>query len=605
METPDLTAVKNPHREDGDASVNTQSLSNHDAFENRFCFRPPLYIQRYDYVCGILEKYNCKTYVDIGCAECKLLRYLKNTNTELNLMIGIDIDQEVLSNGKEILSNSWFDYIQPRENPLEIHLIKGDISLPSDYFIEQACYENTNLDCVSMVEIIEHMYPDVLEKAMETVFMKLKPRIIIVTTPNIEYNIVFENLQAEGNEKRSKFRHWDHKFEWTRKEFQEWCEILLNKYTDYELICYDGLGLPPDDNEGVGHCSQIAIFQTVTDKKAALHKTNNNFKRHFTKKMQLNYLNYVQKKHGDQKYSVDSYFDQKVFDSEEQGYSLYKSISYPFETFEFEDINTRNKAVIEELESLIIFLTKPSRHLDRRECFDPRSDDEEVLTEPEKQRLKNNISLGDETVRLCSVEQLFSFSIIKKFKISVEELISLMKNNEYKFTKDQSHIIYTNFVDSDDDSNYHDYEIDEADDQEDLNDNSSRNEHAQFSDENWDDDIESCYKPIMPTRVFSPEEQFADDFDENEKKLLALTPPVSDKSGMISEEENFSSFTNSTISTDLDTKEYEINYRAFEVRKLASQFRKIKRRLRREEKEKLKAVVQNDCTENEQFFSEF
>ena len=39
---------------------------------------------------------------------------------------------------------------------------------------------------------------------------------MIVTTPNVEYNVRFETLPA------GKLRHKDHRFEWTRAEFQNW-----------------------------------------------------------------------------------------------------------------------------------------------------------------------------------------------------------------------------------------------------------------------------------------------------------------------------------------------------------------------------------------------
>jgi len=75
------------------------------------------------------------------------------------------------------------------------------------------------------------------------------PKIVVVSTPNNEFNIVFEALNnhnvsyghLSANEK-FKFRHDDHKFEWNRKEFQDWCVFLLDKYPDYEIIRLEGLG---------------------------------------------------------------------------------------------------------------------------------------------------------------------------------------------------------------------------------------------------------------------------------------------------------------------------------------------------------------------------
>ena len=64
----------------------------------------------------------------------------------------------------------------------------------------------------------------------------MKPKIVIITTPNREYNVLFENFEGP-------FRHWDHKFEWTRSEFQNWVQTcIIDKYPDYIVERFDGLG---------------------------------------------------------------------------------------------------------------------------------------------------------------------------------------------------------------------------------------------------------------------------------------------------------------------------------------------------------------------------
>ena len=64
----------------------------------------------------------------------------------------------------------------------------------------------------------------------------MKPKIVIITTPNREYNVLFENFEGP-------FRHWDHKFEWTRSEFQNWVQTcIIDRYPDYIVERFDGLG---------------------------------------------------------------------------------------------------------------------------------------------------------------------------------------------------------------------------------------------------------------------------------------------------------------------------------------------------------------------------
>jgi hypothetical protein len=174
-----------------DPETNIDALSGED--NKKFKFDPPLYLQRYQYVMNLLKENKCKTYMDIGCAECNLLRYAKNsTDLNLNLIIGVDVDDGVLSNAEHKFT-LLYDLVQQRESPLDIYLINGDIGIPSDYFLEKVSYQNMTLDFVSLVEVIEHMYPETLKNCITTVFGKIKPRMIVMTTPNSEFNVVFED----------------------------------------------------------------------------------------------------------------------------------------------------------------------------------------------------------------------------------------------------------------------------------------------------------------------------------------------------------------------------------------------------------------------------
>ena len=97
-----------------------------------------------------------------------------------------------------------------------MHLVQGSIA-ECDIRLE-------DVDAVTAIELIEHLTPDILEKFPQTVFGQMKPKIVIITTPNKEYNVLFEHFEGP-------FRHWDHKFEWTRSEFQNWVETcILDKY---------------------------------------------------------------------------------------------------------------------------------------------------------------------------------------------------------------------------------------------------------------------------------------------------------------------------------------------------------------------------------------
>ena len=76
-----------------------------------------------------------------------------------------------------------------------------------------------------------------------------KPKLVVVTTPNAEYNVRFETLPA------GKMRHHDHRFEWTRDEFKAWANRIATESG------YDVRFLPvgPEDAE-VGPPTQMGVF---------------------------------------------------------------------------------------------------------------------------------------------------------------------------------------------------------------------------------------------------------------------------------------------------------------------------------------------------------
>jgi hypothetical protein len=81
------------------------------------------------------------------------------------------------------------------------------------------------------------------------VFVHARPKAVIVTTPNREYNVLFENL-AEG-----RLRHPDHRFEWTRAEFTTWAERVGSAY-GYSCS-FEPVGEPHPDH---GPPTQMAVF---------------------------------------------------------------------------------------------------------------------------------------------------------------------------------------------------------------------------------------------------------------------------------------------------------------------------------------------------------
>jgi hypothetical protein len=80
-------------------------------------------------------------------------------------------------------------------------------------------------------------------------FEAAQPGTIVLTTPNAEYNVKWPSLPA------GQFRHQDHRFEWTRKEFQDWSTDVASRFG------YAARFLPVgDEDERVGPPTQMAVF---------------------------------------------------------------------------------------------------------------------------------------------------------------------------------------------------------------------------------------------------------------------------------------------------------------------------------------------------------
>jgi len=106
-----------------------------------------------------------------------------------------------------------------------------------------------DFDAASVVEVIEHLDPPRLAAFERVVFECARPKTVVLTTPNAEYNVKWESLPA------GKFRHKDHRFEWTRSEFQSWASGIAGRFG------YGVRFLPvgPEDSN-VGAPTQMAVF---------------------------------------------------------------------------------------------------------------------------------------------------------------------------------------------------------------------------------------------------------------------------------------------------------------------------------------------------------
>ena len=100
------------------------------------------------------------------------------------------------------------------------------------------------------MEVIEHIDLDRLDSVERVVLAFAKPKIVVVTTPNAEFNAKFEGM------KPGEFRHIDHRFEWTRAEFAAWADKVAAGYA-YD-VRLEPLG---EVDAAFGPPSQMAVFE--------------------------------------------------------------------------------------------------------------------------------------------------------------------------------------------------------------------------------------------------------------------------------------------------------------------------------------------------------
>src|SRR5205807_9989876 len=104
----------------------------------------------------------------------------------------------------------------PERARKRIQLIQGSLVYRGDRL--------ANFDAAAVIEVIEHLGEPRLASFGRVLFHFAHPRAVVITTPNREYNSRFPTLQP------GQLRHGDHRFEWTRAEFEAWSKAVAVEY---------------------------------------------------------------------------------------------------------------------------------------------------------------------------------------------------------------------------------------------------------------------------------------------------------------------------------------------------------------------------------------
>jgi 3' terminal RNA ribose 2'-O-methyltransferase Hen1 len=196
-----------------------------------------LHEQRLNAVTEVLKAADVQRVVDLGCGSGKLLKRLM-AERQFTEILGLDISLADLERAARRLR---LDRLEERQRS-RINLAQGALTY-RDRRIE-------GFDAAALVEVIEHIDLDRLESVERVVFAFAKPQMVVVTTPNREFNAKFESM------KPGEMRHTDHRFEWTRAEFAAWAGRVAEQFGSSLRI--EPLGeIDPE----LGPPSQMAIFE--------------------------------------------------------------------------------------------------------------------------------------------------------------------------------------------------------------------------------------------------------------------------------------------------------------------------------------------------------
>ncbi len=198
--------------------------------------RVALAVRRHEAVLAELAHHQVTTVADLGCGSGSFVRRLLDV-ASLTRVIGTDVSATELARARRRLRLDRM----PERRAARLTLLQSSVT-----YVDRRL---AGIDAAVLMEVVEHVDPELLPALAASVFGATRPRVVVVTTPNIEHNVRYEGL-ADGG-----LRHRDHRFEWTRAEFSAWANGVCDRY-DYR-VTIAGVGT---DDPAVGAPTQLATF---------------------------------------------------------------------------------------------------------------------------------------------------------------------------------------------------------------------------------------------------------------------------------------------------------------------------------------------------------
>jgi 3' terminal RNA ribose 2'-O-methyltransferase Hen1 len=197
---------------------------------------PSLACLRREAILGALREAGASTVLDLGCGQGQLVHALLK-DARFTHITAVDVSVRALAIASRRLG---LDRMSERQ-AARVTLTQGSLT-----------YTDKRLkgyEAAVLSEVVEHLDLPRLPALEYAVFGSARPGTVVVTTPNVEYNVRWETLPA------GHVRHGDHRFEWSRAEFHTWADAVATRYG--YAVAYVPVG--PDDPE-VGPPTQMAVF---------------------------------------------------------------------------------------------------------------------------------------------------------------------------------------------------------------------------------------------------------------------------------------------------------------------------------------------------------
>ncbi|AYF30664.1 3' terminal RNA ribose 2'-O-methyltransferase Hen1 [Micromonospora tulbaghiae] len=210
--------------------------------------RASLAVRRREAVLAALRVSGASRVLDLGCGGGALLTALV-ADRRFTQVVGVDVSDRSLGLAARRLR---LDRLPERQRD-RIRLWQSALTYRDDRL--------RGYDAAVLMEVVEHLDPPRLPALEDAVFGHARPGTVVVTTPNVEYNVRYEGLGPD------RFRHADHRFEWTRAEFAAWVQRVAAAH-GYTAV----LGGVGDDDPEVGTPTQMAVL--TRDERAGQRDNN-------------------------------------------------------------------------------------------------------------------------------------------------------------------------------------------------------------------------------------------------------------------------------------------------------------------------------------------